>query len=178
MLEATKKNTTYQGKVYGIPHIWGTSGLVLSRSKAVNIKDYTDLCDPSLAGKISYRLKRPTLIGFAFAMGMDPFAAYQDKAAYQKILNKVENKLIECKRSVRAYWTGGDALLNMMRSGEVVAAMAWDNGGWKLNKENKDITFVAPRSGALVGSTLLLCRVRPRQNLRRTSGSTLSCSPK
>jgi len=36
-----------------------------------------------------------------------------------------------------------------MRSGEAVAAMAWDTGGWKLNNENPDITFVAPNSGAL-----------------------------
>src|SRR5439155_16116678 len=28
MLEATKKNTTVKGQVYGLPHIWGTDGLV------------------------------------------------------------------------------------------------------------------------------------------------------
>jgi spermidine/putrescine transport system substrate-binding protein len=27
--------------------------------------------------------------------------------------------------------------------------MAWDTGGWKLNQDNPDITFVAPASGAL-----------------------------
>ncbi len=27
--------------------------------------------------------------------------------------------------------------------------MAWDTGGWKLNADNPDITFVAPASGAL-----------------------------
>ena len=149
MLAATKKNTTYQGEVYGVPHVWGTSGLVLDRSKAGKVADYTDLCDPELAGKVSYRLKRPTLIGFAFSMGMDPFAAYQDKAEYQKVLDKVEAKLIDCKRNVRVYWSGGDALLNLVRSGEVVASMAWDTGGWKLNKENENVTFIAPKSGAL-----------------------------
>ncbi len=82
-------------------------------------------------------------------MGMDPFAAYGDKAKYQSILDKVQDKLIACKGNVKAYWSGGDALLNLMRSGEAVAAMAWDTGGWKLNKENANITFVAPASGAL-----------------------------
>ncbi len=149
MMDATRKNTTFKGKVYGVPHIWGTSGLVLDRSKAGDVRDYTDLCNPALAGKVSYRLKRPTLIGFAFAMGMDPFAAYGDKSEYQKILDKVEAKLVDCKSNVRVYWTGGDALLNLLRSGEVVAAMAWDTGGWKLNKENANVSFVAPKSGAL-----------------------------
>jgi spermidine/putrescine transport system substrate-binding protein len=89
------------------------------------------------------------LIGFAYAMGLDPFAAYGDAAAYEEIMNQVEAKLIECKPNVKTYWGGGDELMNLLRSGEVVAAMAWDTGGWKLNADNPDITFVAPESGAL-----------------------------
>ncbi|MCG8611133.1 MAG: extracellular solute-binding protein [Pseudomonadales bacterium] len=149
MLAATKKNTALNGEVYGVPHVWGTSGLVVNRKDAALVKDYTDLCQAGLSGKVSYRLKRPTLIGFAFAMGHDPFAAYNDSKKYGEILRSVEQKLIDCKSNVKAYWSGGDELLNLLRSGEVKAAMAWDAGGWKLNKENKDITFVAPKSGAL-----------------------------
>ncbi|MEV8468293.1 extracellular solute-binding protein [Fluviibacterium sp. DFM31] len=149
MLEATKANTTVDGEVYGLPHIWGTSGLVLDTVKAGSVQDYTDLCNDDVAGKVSYRLKRPTLIGFAYAMGMDPFAAYGDEAAYTEIMEKVEAKLIECKPNVKTYWGGGDELIGLVNSGEVVASMAWDTGGWKLNAENPDITFVAPASGAL-----------------------------
>jgi spermidine/putrescine transport system substrate-binding protein len=149
MLDATKKNTTFKDQVYSVPHVWGTSGLVLDTKKAAGVKDYTDLCNKDLAGKVSYRLKRPTLIGFAFAMGDDPFAAYSDVAKYTELMSKVEAKLVECKPIVKTYWTGTDALMNLVRSGEVTAAMAWDTGGWKLNKENKDVTFVAPKSGAL-----------------------------
>jgi len=149
MLDGTKNNTAIDNAVYGVPHVWGTSGLVLNTKQAPDVKDYTDLCSPEVAGKVSYRLKRPTLIGFAFAMGMDPFAAYDDTAAYQEIMDKVQAKLIECKPNVKAYWTGGDALIALLKSGEVTAAMAWDTGGWQLNQENPDITFVAPTSGAL-----------------------------
>ncbi|KXF82951.1 extracellular solute-binding protein [Enterovibrio coralii] len=149
MLEATKTNTVLDGDIYGVPHIWGTSGLVVDTKTAGGIKDYTDLCDAAYKGKVSYRLKRPTLIGFAFAMGEDPFAAYNAPAKYQAILDKVQQKLIECKPNVKAYWSGGDELLNLVRSGEVVGAMAWDAGGWKVNRDNADITFVAPESGAL-----------------------------
>ena len=149
MLEATKGNTTVDGEVYGVPHVWGTSALVVDTAKAGMVKDYTDLCLPELAGKVTYRLKRPTLIGFAYALGMDPFAAYGDEAAYQEILDAVEAKLIECKPNVKTYWSGSDELLNLMRSGETVASMAWDTGGWKLNDDNPDITTVAPASGAL-----------------------------
>ena len=60
-----------------------------------------------------------------------------------------ETKLTECKANVKTYWSGGDELMNLVRSGEVTASMAWDTGGWKLNEDNADITFVAPASGAL-----------------------------
>ena len=149
MLEATKGNTTVDGEVYAVPHVWGTSGLVVNTAMAADVKDYTDLCNADVAGKVSYRLKRPTLIGFAYAMGLDPFAAYGDEAAYKAILDQVEAKLVECKPNVKTYWDGGDELKNLLRSGEVVASMAWDTGGWQLNDDNKDITFVAPASGAL-----------------------------
>jgi len=149
MLEATKNTTMFDGDVYGVPHIWGTSGLVLDTKMAASVKDYADLCSADVAGKVSYRLKRPTLIGFAFSMGLDPFAAYSDTAKYQDIINQVTDKLISCKANVKTYWSGGDALMNFLRSGEVTAAMAWDTGGWKLNKELPNVTFVAPTSGAL-----------------------------
>lgn len=149
MLDATENNSKLDGEIYAVPHIWGTSGLIVNTADAEMVEDYTDLCDPALKGRVSYRLKRPTLIGFAFAMGMDPFAAYGDEAAYSEIMAKVEEKLIECKPVVKTYWSGGDELLNLVRSGEVAAAMAWDTGGWKLNSDNPDIHFIAPTSGAL-----------------------------
>ena len=149
MLSATADNTTYDGEVYGLPQVWGTSGLVVNTAEAGNITDYTDLCDASVAGKVSYRLKRPTLIGFAYSMGLDPFAAYGDTDAYQEILDQVEAELTDCKSNVKTYWDGGDEIQNLLRSGEVVASMAWDTGGWQLNADNPDITFVAPEAGAL-----------------------------
>src|SRR5262249_20314286 len=46
MLEATKKNTTADGKVFGLPHIWGTDGIVLNTATAKNVNDYIDICSP------------------------------------------------------------------------------------------------------------------------------------
>ncbi|MEP1539159.1 MAG: extracellular solute-binding protein [Paracoccaceae bacterium] len=149
MLSATQENTTVDGEVYGVPHVWGTSGLVVDTEIAGAVADYTDLCSEEFSGRVSYRLRRPTLIGFAFSMGLDPFAAYGDEAAYTEIMGKVEQKLIDCKPNVKTYWGGGDELMNLIRSGEVVASMAWDTGGWKLNSEMENVTFVAPASGAL-----------------------------
>jgi spermidine/putrescine transport system substrate-binding protein len=149
MLEATKKNTTVAGKVYGVPHIWGTDGLVVNTKLAPNVKDYSDLCAAGLDNKVSFRTKRPTLIAFAYAAGMDPFASYANAQAYTAMMEKVGATLAACKKNVKFFWEGKDPLLAALRSGEVVAAMAWDTGGWKLNGELPHMKFVAPKSGAL-----------------------------
>ena len=149
MLEAVKKNTQVDGKSYAVPHVYGTSGLIVNRKYAPEAMDYKDLLNPAYDGRVSYRLKRPTLIGIAFSMQQDPFVLYANPTSYKKLMERVGQKLIDGKGLVKNYWTNGDALLQSMRSGEVHVAMAWDNGGWKLHAENPDIDFIAPKSGAL-----------------------------
>ncbi|WP_028581969.1 extracellular solute-binding protein [Desulfogranum japonicum] len=149
MLEAVKKNTKVEGASYAVPFCYGTSGLIVNTKLAPEAKDYTALLDKAYTGRISYRLKRPTLIALAFAGGDDPFAKYDDPKAYKELMDGVGAKMIEAKPYVKNYWSNGDALLEMVRSGEVTVAMGWDNGGWKLHAENSDIDFIAPKSGAL-----------------------------
>jgi spermidine/putrescine transport system substrate-binding protein len=149
MLEAVKKNTMVGGQPHAVPFCWGTSGLVVNKKFAPNATDYSDLLNAMYKGRVSYRLKRPTLIAMAFAMGENPFAKYADATAYQALMEKVEQAMIAGKPFVKNYWTNGDALLQSMRSGEVHIAMAWDGAGWKLQAENPNIDFIAPRSGAL-----------------------------
>ncbi len=149
MLEAVKKNTKVGNESFAVPFCYGTSGLIVNTKLAPNVKDYSDLLNPSYKGKISYRLKRPTLIAIAFSKGDDPFAKYGDVKAYKKLMDGVAKDLKKAKPYVKNYWANGDALLGMIRSGEVTVAMGWDNGGWKLHKENPDLDFIAPKSGAL-----------------------------
>src|SRR3984957_20406970 len=147
-LAIVRKNTTLDGKVYGLPYLWGTDGLVVN-SKRAKIADYPDLCRPDLKGRTAVRLKRPTLMAFAFAAGKDPFALYGDPKAYAALMDEVGAKLIACKANFKFFYDNKDQLINGIRSGEVVAAMMWDTGGWTVHRENPDIQFVVPHSGAL-----------------------------
>lgn len=149
LLKAAEANTTIDGKVYSIPFEWGTAGLVVNTSVAPNIKRWTDLCDPQYKGKVSMRLRRIILIGMGFSMGYDPFAAYHDKAQYAKILKAVEQKLIACKSNVYAYWHGGDQLVRMMLSGNVIASGTWDSTAYRLHSLDSKFEFVPPTTGAL-----------------------------
>lgn len=149
LLEGVRANTTIDGEVYAVPHEWGTSGLMVDKTKAPDIKSWGDLCDPQYKGRTSMRLRRTILLGVAFSMGKDPFAAYSDLDEYQKILDEVSEKLIACKDNLKTYWKGGDDLSALMLSGEVIASETWDSTAYKLYGQNKNIVFVPPETGAL-----------------------------
>ena len=149
MMKAMEDNAKIDGKIYAVPHVWGTQGLIADISKAPDVKGWSDLCDPQYKGRVSMRLKRALLLGMAFDMGKDPFAAYHDPAAYQAILDELEPKLIACKENVKTYWTGGDDLSSLMLSGEVVVSDAWDSTAFKLYNQNQNIRFIPTRTGAL-----------------------------
>lgn len=149
MLEAVKKNTLVDGKSHAVPFCWGTSGLIVNSDKAPDADSWKALLNAKYSGRVSYRLKRPTLIAMGFALGYDPFALYSDVPAYKAMLDKIADTLIAAKPIVKNYWANGDSLLESMRSEEVFVAMAWDAGGWKLHGDNKAIDFKAPKEGAL-----------------------------
>ena len=151
MLEATRKYTEVDGKSYGVPHVFGTSGLIVNKEKVAVTKDldYKDLLDPKYTERVSYRMRRPIIIAMGFSLGYDPFALYNDKDAYQKYLDMIEGVLIKGKPVVRNYWENGDALLESIRSGEVWLAKGWEQQAWKLYKENPNIDYIAPASGAM-----------------------------
>ncbi len=149
MLAAVKKNTMLKDKSYAVPHVYGTSGLVVNRAKAPNAKDYKDLLNPEYSGRVSYRVRRPILMAMGFSLGFDPFALYDKKDEYKEFLGEMEKALIKGKPVVRNYYENADALINSMRSGEIWVAMAWEQVSWKLHEENPDIDYVAPTSGPM-----------------------------
>jgi len=149
MVDAVKKNTLVGGESFAVPHVYGTTGMIINKKNAPNANDWSDLWNPEYAGKISYRLKRPTLIAAAFAMGEDPFALYSDKAGYEALMARVEKKLIDSKSLVKNYWTSGDTQVEIIKSGDADVITGWDAKGWSLHKINPDIDFIAPKSGAL-----------------------------
>lgn len=148
LIDTVRKNASIDGKVYALPYVWGTEGLVFN-TKKTQIADYTDLCRPDLKGKVAVRLKRPTLMAFAFAAGKDPFALYSNTKAYTALMDEVGKTLTACKPNFRFFYDNKDQLLNGVRSGEISAAMMWDSGGWKLGRENADVRFINPKSGAI-----------------------------
>ena len=163
LVDAVRKNATVDGKLYGLPYVWGTEGLIYNSTRT-RIADYTDLCKPELKGRTAVRLKRPTLMAFALASGHDPFALYNDTRAYTALMQQVGKTLAACKANFRFFYDNKDQLLNGVRSGEIWAAMMWDSGGWLLNRDNPAIKFINPRSGAIAWMDTFVLPARGRND--------------
>ncbi|MEO8544399.1 MAG: extracellular solute-binding protein [Burkholderiaceae bacterium] len=147
ILAATWKNASLDGKLYALPHIWGTEGIAVNTAMG-KIADYPDLCRPAFKAKIAMRLQRSTLLAFAFSTHKDPFALYNDPKAYAVLMNDVSRTLVACKANM-VFWDSRSELLELLRSGRVAAGMIWDTGGWQINRDKPAIQFTVPRSGAL-----------------------------
>src|SRR5579859_6178575 len=84
LLDIVRRNTTLDGKLYALPYLWGTDGMVVNIKRA-KVEDYPDVCKPELKGKTAIRLRRPVLMAFDFAAGKDPFALYGNPTAYSAL---------------------------------------------------------------------------------------------
>src|ERR1700720_3379750 len=108
LLDIVKRNASLDGKLYGLPYLWGTDGLVVNTRAAnalgAKVADYTDVCNADLRGKTAIRLRRPVLMAFAFAAGKDPFALYGDPKAYGALMDQVGAALIACKANFKFFY--------------------------------------------------------------------------
>ena len=175
LIETVRKNASVDGKLYALPYVWGTEGLVYN-GKKTKIADYTDLCRADLKGKVAVRLKRPTLMAFAFASGKDPFALYSNTKAYTALMEEVGKTLAACKANFRFFYDNKDQLLNGVRSGEITAAMMWDSGGWNLGRETRTFTSSTLNPARLHGSIRLPCPRVERMMSARMLGSITRCA--
>src|SRR5258708_4763275 len=115
LLDIVRRNTTLDGKLYALPYLWGTDGMVVNARRA-KVEDYPDVCKPDLRGKTAIRLRRPVLMAFAFAAGKDPFALYGNPAAYSALMDQVGAALIACKPNLKFFYDNKNHLLNRSRS--------------------------------------------------------------
>jgi len=148
LFDVAKRMTSLDGRQYGLPFLWGAEGLVVNTRKA-DVRDYTDICKPEYQGKVAMRARRPAIIGFAFAMGKDPFALYANPKAYAQMLEEVGAKLMACRQNVRLLFDSATQVEDAMRNDEVYAGLLWDAPAWELNRDNPFVRFRNPTSGGL-----------------------------
>ncbi len=150
LLKSITELTTIEGEVYAIPHFWGTTAMIVNTDYAPEAgKSYLDLCDPAYCGHVSYRAKYDTLYMFAYALGYNPAEAVKDEEAYREVMDAVLQKLIECKKCVKTYWSSAEQIKQLVLTGEVWVGTMWGYIALQLMLDHPNLKYVLPKEGAI-----------------------------
>jgi spermidine/putrescine transport system substrate-binding protein len=136
-----------EGKTYVAPLSAGPHGLVYNTEELPQGMDsYADLFDPALKGRVALDSGDTlTAIGdTALALGYpDPMALTDEEVA------KVGQHLSDHRDQFRAFPTSDADLLNLMKSGEVIAMDAGRGSAQEMLDEGIPVKWVAPKEGAI-----------------------------
>jgi spermidine/putrescine-binding protein len=114
------------GKVYGVPFVWGPNPLLYDTSYFKTPPDsWSVLWDPSLKGKISVWDDLSTICMAAQVLGYDKPDPSDLYNLTDRELDNVKKKLIELKPNIRKVWATGGELTNLFENHEIVAGMGW-----------------------------------------------------
>ena len=114
------------GKVYGVPFMWGPDPLIYDTTAFPQPPDsWNVLWDPKLQGKISVWDDLSTVYLAAQILGYDKPEPGHLYNLTDEELTAVKIKLVALKPNIRKMWSTGGELTNLFQSHEVVAAMGW-----------------------------------------------------
>jgi len=136
----------HDGKVYGVPWVWGSNPLMYRVDKFETPPTSIDvLFDPNLKGRISLWDDKSTLYIGARKNGVNGHDVF---ALSDEQLENVKKTLIEQKPLVRKYWASAGELVNLYASGEVWVSNTW--GGYQvaeIRKQGIEVKEFIPKEG-------------------------------
>ena len=127
------------GKVWMVPAEWGATGLTYN-TKEVSAEDAATLqsfADPKFQGRVTIGDNVDDAYALAFlATGVKDWSHVTDEQfkAASDFLRKVHPNVV-------SYWQDANQLVQMMGSGQVVLAWAWNDGAARLQSEGYPVEF-------------------------------------
>jgi putative spermidine/putrescine transport system substrate-binding protein/spermidine/putrescine transport system substrate-binding protein len=113
--------------VYGVPWAFGPNPLVYDTTKFTTPPaSWAELWDPKYRGKLSMQDDIATLWMVAQVLGMD---SANDRAHLYNLtdeeLARVKAKAMQLRPNIRKYWATAGDMIQLFRSGEIVAGEGW-----------------------------------------------------
>ncbi len=158
MLKASEMNWTWDGKLYHVPHCWGSEAI--SWRNDLTKLEYKDLSYGTL-WKDEYKGKvqgRPHSILLGIGLWMDAngtlksnrmLDAYKDEANMKRIYDVLLKEAIARKAWIKQFWDSADNTKSGFMENGVVIGQTWDGPPITLRKQGKPITYMAPQEGAI-----------------------------
>lgn len=130
------------GKLYGAPFIWGTTGLVYNPEKIETAPtSWAALWDPAYRGKVAFRDSAPNAVFFAAAYLGEPDPLNPSD------MDAVEGALRDLVPQIATYWSSSDDFDRPYITGAVTIGNYWDTNAAILDIDGHAIEYVVPEEG-------------------------------
>ena len=157
-LNASKANWTWDGKLFHVPHCWGTEAISW-RNDQTKIDSaalsYGTLWNDEYKGKVQGR-PHSLLLGIGLWMdGAGKLAsnrmldAFKDEASMKKIYDVLLKEAVARKPWIKQFWDSADNTKSGFTSNGCVIGQTWDGPAISLKKAGQPISFMAPKEGAI-----------------------------
>jgi spermidine/putrescine transport system substrate-binding protein len=158
LLSASLANWVWEGKLYHVPHCWGTEAIAW-RNDLTKIApgdlSFGTLWNDEYKGKVQGR-PHSLLLGIGLWLDgtgklptnrmLDAFASEEQM---KKIYDVVLKEAIDRKAWIKQFWDSADNTKSGFISNGVVIGETWDGPVINLKKSGKPISFQAPKEGAI-----------------------------
>ncbi|MCR8827493.1 extracellular solute-binding protein [Pseudosulfitobacter koreensis] len=134
-IEAYKKD----GEYYFVPVDWGNTGLTYNTEKLTEdqVQSLQIFADPSMAGKVSMSDN----VDDAYALGFLATGVQDWTKATDEDFQKASDFLREVHKNVLSYWDSSSSLAQLMQSGQVELAWAWNETSSTMSAEGLPISL-------------------------------------
>ncbi|MGH9280478.1 MAG: ABC transporter substrate-binding protein [Acidimicrobiales bacterium] len=134
-----------QGARYQLPWQAGFTGIAYNPALTRrDITSFSDLLDPALKGRVGMVSEMREVLGFfMLANGEDPSRA--TLASADAALDRMEQVVA----SGQVAQFTGDEHIDLLKSGQFAASLAWSGGVLQLQADRPDLRFVIPAEGGM-----------------------------
>jgi spermidine/putrescine transport system substrate-binding protein len=158
LLKASTANWTWDGKLYHVPHCWGTEAISWRNDLTKIAPDdlsFGTLWNEEYKGKVQGR-PHSLLLGIGLWMdgtGKLPtnrmLDAFKNEDQMKKIYDVLLKEAIDRKAWIKQFWDSADNTKSGLISNGVVIGQTWDGPVISLKKAGKPISYQAPKEGAI-----------------------------
>jgi spermidine/putrescine transport system substrate-binding protein len=158
MLEGSTSVWTWEGKLYHVPHCWGSEAI--SWRTDLTKLDYKTLSFGTLWND-EYKGKmqgRPHSLLLSIGLWWDATGklksnrmldTYKDEASMKKVYDPILKFAVEKKAWVKQFWDSADNTKSGLMDNGVVIGQTWDGPPLSLKKQGKPVSYMAPQEGAI-----------------------------
>ena len=158
LLAASKANWLWDGKLYHVPHVWGTEAISwrndLTKIDPADLS-FGTLWNDEYKGKVQGR-PHSLLLGIGLWLdgsGKLPtnrmLDAFKDEDTMKKIYDQILPVAIAHKPWIKQFWDSADNTKSGLLTNGVVIGQTWDGPVISLKKAGEPVSYQAPKEGAI-----------------------------